>query len=105
MRNFLRTLKYAWPYRYRLAASVGCALAVAVLWSLNLSAIYPVLKILSTDKNLQQWVDQEIDDADRELKNPKRLAALDSLRADLHRVQQHPNHPDRENAERKIAWE
>jgi hypothetical protein len=43
MRNFLRTLKYAWPYRRRLAASFACALVVAALWSLNLSDIYPVL--------------------------------------------------------------
>ena len=57
MRNFLRTLKYSWRYRYRLAASVVCALLVAALWSLNLSAIYPVLKILGTDNNLHEWVD------------------------------------------------
>lgn len=105
MRNFLRTLKYSWPYRYRLAASVGCALAVAVLWSLNLSAIYPVLKILSTDKNLQQWVDEEIDQAQRERDNPKRLATLETLRARLQLIQQNPNFPDRANAERKTAWE
>ena len=67
MRNFLRTLKYSWPYRFRLLASVFCALMVAVLWSLNLSAIYPVLKILSTNKNLQQWVDEEIDDYQQKL--------------------------------------
>ena len=48
MRSFLRTLKYIWPYRWRLAASLGCALMVAALWSANLGAILPVLKILTT---------------------------------------------------------
>src|SRR5438270_524380 len=60
MRNFLRALRYAWPYRYRLALSVACALAAAVFWGLNFTAIYPVLKVLGSDQNLQQWVDGEI---------------------------------------------
>jgi ATP-binding cassette subfamily B protein/subfamily B ATP-binding cassette protein MsbA len=81
MRNFLRVLKHSWPYRWRLAASVACALMVAALWSLNLSAIYPVLKILSTDKNLQQWVDAEIADQQRQLSDPSRSEdRLDKLR-------------------------
>ena len=93
MRNFLRALKYSWPYRYRLAGSVGCALLVAALWSLNLSAIYPVLTILKKDKNLQQWVDGKINEHQNELDDPKRqlrladrraqLRALDDLRAQL----------------------
>ncbi len=60
MRNFLRALRYAWPYRHRLATSVACALAAAVFWGLNFTAIYPVLKILGSDQNLQQWVNGEI---------------------------------------------
>ena len=105
MRNFLRTLKYSWPYRYRLAASILCALVVAVLWSLNLSAIYPVLRILSTEKNLQQWVDEEIDDYQQKLDDPHRKRALEQNRAHLQAVQQNPQFPDRENAERKATLE
>jgi ATP-binding cassette subfamily B protein/subfamily B ATP-binding cassette protein MsbA len=105
MRNFLRTLKHSWPYRYRLLASVFCALLVAVLWSLNLSAIYPVLKILSTEKNLQQWVDEEIDDYQRELESPARQHALEQNRVMLLAIQQDPNFPDRENLEWKVTHE
>jgi ATP-binding cassette subfamily B protein/subfamily B ATP-binding cassette protein MsbA len=60
MKNFLRAFRFAWAYRYRLAVSVVCAVIAAVFWGLNFTAIYPVLKIIGSDKNLQQWVDLEI---------------------------------------------
>lgn len=60
MRNFRRCIWFSWPYRRRLITSVVCALLVAVLWSINLGAIFPVLKVLVTGQNLQQWVDSEI---------------------------------------------
>lgn len=105
MRNFLRTLKYAWRYRFRLAASVFCALMVAALWSLNLSAIYPVLKILSTDSNLQEWVDGEIAANQRELDSEDRKIRLQRYKMLLQFIQEHPEYPDRENAERKTGRE
>ena len=105
MRNFLRTLKCSWPYRFRLLASVGCALVVAALWSINLSAIYPILKLLSTDKNLQQWVDGEIDDYQRKFEDKDRLKALEHQRTILLAIQQRADFPDRENAERKATLE
>jgi len=60
MRNFLRALRFAWPYRGRLLTSILCALAVAILWGANFTAIYPVLKVLTRDTNLQTWIDNEI---------------------------------------------
>ena len=49
MKNFLRGLRATWPYRGRLFASIVCALFAAILWSLNLSAVYPVLILLQDD--------------------------------------------------------
>ena len=60
MKNFLRALRFAWPYRGRLFWSCVAAILAAVFWSLNFTAIYPVLKILGSEKNLQQWVDDSI---------------------------------------------
>jgi ATP-binding cassette subfamily B protein/subfamily B ATP-binding cassette protein MsbA len=105
MRNFLRTLKYSWRYRFRLAASVFCALMVAALWSLNFSAIYPVLKILSTDSNLHDWVDAEIAANQKELDDEDRIKKLKHFKAALQIIQQNPDYPDRENAERKTTRE
>jgi ATP-binding cassette subfamily B protein/subfamily B ATP-binding cassette protein MsbA len=61
MKNFLRALRHAWPYRRRLAVSVTCALLAAVLWGLNFTSVYPVLKLLHTGQSPQQWVDAHID--------------------------------------------
>lgn len=60
MKNFLRALRFAWPYRWRFFTSILCALMVAILWGGNLSAIYPVLNILGSSLNLHEWVDQQI---------------------------------------------
>lgn len=61
MRNFLRALRFAWPYRYRVLVSVVCAVLAAVFWSLNFTAIYPVLKIIGSGDNLQTWINKTID--------------------------------------------
>lgn len=60
MKNFLRALKFAWPYRTRLILSIVCAVFAAALWSLNFTAIYPILQIFATGDNLQTWVDKSI---------------------------------------------
>jgi ATP-binding cassette, subfamily B, bacterial MsbA len=60
MKNFLRALKYVYPYRRLLALSICCALMAAVLWGLNFTAVYPVLKLLTTGQSLQVWIDESI---------------------------------------------
>jgi ATP-binding cassette subfamily B protein/subfamily B ATP-binding cassette protein MsbA len=67
MKNSIRALKFAWPYRFRLILSVVFAALAAVFWSLNLTAIYPVLKILGSEQNLQQWVDTEIERTQKDI--------------------------------------
>ena len=59
MKNFLRALRHAWPYRYRFALSVFCAAVAAILWGLNFTSIYPVLKLLNgpNKETPQMWVD------------------------------------------------
>jgi subfamily B ATP-binding cassette protein MsbA len=67
MKNFLRSLRSCWPYRGRLMVSVICALLAAVLWGLNFTAIYPVLKILGQDKNLQDWAGDRIVEVQKQI--------------------------------------
>src|ERR1700730_6127766 len=61
MKNFLRAMRFAWPYRYRTIFSVVCAVMAAAFWGLNFTAIYPVLKIIGSQKNLQAWVNESIE--------------------------------------------
>src|SRR5205085_3102170 len=67
MKNFLRAVRCAWPYRGRLIVSILCALCAAVLWSLNFTAITPVLTILMEKQSLQQWVDRKITDSQKSI--------------------------------------
>src|SRR5262249_47560551 len=60
MKNFLRALRCAWPYRYRLGISIICALLAAALWSLSFTTIYPVLTTLGTELTLHDWAEGEI---------------------------------------------
>lgn len=105
MRHFIRSLKYSWAYRGRLILSIGCAVGVALFWSLNLSAILPVLKLLSKDKNLQQWVDEEIEDYRQKANDPAKHEELAQKRAQLDEVDRNPDAPDRENVRRRLTHE
>src|SRR6516162_7977192 len=98
MRNFRRSIWFSWPYRRRLATSIACALVVASLWSVNLGAIYPVLKLLRTQKNLQQWVDEEI--AQHEAKRDEQAAKVESLTRLLQQVDKKPDTVEREKERR-----
>ncbi len=72
IKNFLRALRYAWPYRYRLGISFACALLAAGLWSLNFTALWPILKIFTTGQNLQTWVDVSIEKCQKEQIEPNK---------------------------------
>src|SRR5260370_36298714 len=67
MKNFLRGLRCAWPYRGRLAMSFVCALIAAILWGSTFTAVSPVLKILDSKKNLQAWVEDKISELSDEI--------------------------------------
>jgi ATP-binding cassette subfamily B protein/subfamily B ATP-binding cassette protein MsbA len=101
MKNFLRAIRFAWAYRYRLVVSVVCALLAAVFWGLNFTAIYPVLKILGSEKNLQQWVDGEIKRSQKDI--DVWTGDVDRLRKEQERIQglpqsEHQLHLLRDNA-------
>jgi ATP-binding cassette subfamily B protein/subfamily B ATP-binding cassette protein MsbA len=67
MKNFLRALRHVWPYRYRLIVSVFCALMAAVLWGLNFTSVYPVLKLLHTEQTPHEWVEERIENTARDV--------------------------------------
>ena len=61
MKNFVRLVKFAWPFRYRFGVSVACALMVALLSFMELGAVLPLLKILFNNDNPQRWISSKID--------------------------------------------
>lgn len=69
MKNFARALRHALPYRRRLLLSIVCAVCAAVLWGLNFTSIYPVLKLLHTGQSLHAWIDECIANTQREIED------------------------------------
>jgi len=63
MKNFFRVLRLAFRYRVTLVLSIVCALGVAVLWGGNIGTVYPFVEVAFQGESLQQWVDNEIADA------------------------------------------
>jgi subfamily B ATP-binding cassette protein MsbA len=61
MINFARLVRFAWPYRVRFWASLGCAVLVATLYGADIGAVYPLLRILFDDQNCQGWIKQKIE--------------------------------------------
>jgi len=63
MNNFVKALRLALRYRWTFAASVFCALMVAVLWGGNIGAVYPVVEVLFHGRSLHEWVDGRIENS------------------------------------------
>jgi hypothetical protein len=62
MKNFLRALRHALPYRQRLALSIFCALCAAAFWACNFSSIYPVLILLQYKQSPHDWLTKKIEE-------------------------------------------
>lgn len=100
MKNFLRGLRCTWPYRRRLILSIVFALLAAMLWSLNLSTIYPLLRLLDDKRSWADQVEAEITTLqrqyDRDYKNLEdHVTALRSLNL--------PEGHERDKQERLLA--
>lgn len=102
MKNFLRALKFTWPYRYRVALSVVCALLAAVLWGLNFTAIYPLLKILGGEQNLQTWVNNSITKVQDDTIPPMERR-IEDIKSKQQKLLQQPPGQQRDVDLRKIA--
>jgi ABC-type multidrug transport system fused ATPase/permease subunit len=81
MKNFIRLVQFAWPYRLRFGLSLGCAVMVAVLWFLNISAVYPLLQILFYHQNCQRWIGEQIAESETTLASfEARLGEIQAVR-------------------------
>src|SRR5713101_2359998 len=84
MKNFLRALRYAWPYRGRLMFSVICAVMAAIFWGLTLATIYPVLQGLGKKQTLHDWVKVKISDTKENVRGNK--IAVDGITQEIQRT-------------------
>ena len=55
MKNFLRSVRYLWPYRGRLGLSIVCVVLISLLWGGGLGMLVPGSKILMSEEGLHGW--------------------------------------------------
>src|SRR5436309_8613149 len=103
MKNFLRALRCSLPYKGRLVISILCALLAAVFWSLNFTAIYPVLQVLGKDQSLQDWVDARLKKTQKTIAELQ--AQMDDLEAQDRRLEKKEPAPLNDTLHRKLANE
>lgn len=72
MDGIVRIGEYLKPYRWRIATSIVLACIVSVLWSLNLSITFPIVKFLFKGETVQTWVDSDIASLDEEIADYER---------------------------------
>ena len=61
MNNFGRALRLSLRYPFTLTASVVCAVAVALFWGGNISAVYPLVEVTTKGRSLQVWAKEGIE--------------------------------------------
>lgn len=103
MKNFVRALRFTFPYRTRIILSVICAVLAALFWSLNFTAIYPTMKIVGSGKNLQELIDDSIKDVQG--RSDKVQASINEKLKEQKRLLHEPASPDRFKEERHVARE
>jgi len=60
MKNFGRALRLALHYRGTVLACLASGTLVAILWGGNLTAVYPVVDVIMTDRAMPEWVDDQL---------------------------------------------
>ncbi|HWC88118.1 MAG TPA: hypothetical protein VG433_00625, partial [Pirellulales bacterium] len=102
MKNFSRALRLALRYRWTFAASIACALMIAVLWGGNIGTVYPVVEVAFQGQSLHEWTQVRIRDARaRSAAIEAQLAALESKPAGD--VSTGPPAAGRQELERQLA--
>jgi ATP-binding cassette, subfamily B, bacterial MsbA len=102
MKNFVQALRFSWPYRVRVVVSVICAVVAALFWSLNFTAIYPVLKIIgSENQNLQEWANASIAKTKDQIADLQRQ--VDEEGRNLEQLKNDPPGKERDRRERQAS--
>jgi subfamily B ATP-binding cassette protein MsbA len=82
--SFWRVFPFVWPHRRKVLISTVFAFLVALFWGLNLTAAFPVVKVLLQGQGLGEYVDNEIVEAETETHSKTaKLASLDEQLEEL----------------------
>ena len=66
MKNFTHAIWLSFKYKWTIAGSILCSIAVAFLFCFSISTVFPVVKIVLEGETAQQWIANEIEAAKAE---------------------------------------
>ncbi|WP_182866000.1 ABC transporter ATP-binding protein [Stieleria mannarensis] len=76
---FVRVLRLAFRRHWAIAAIAVSSLAVALLWSANISAVLPIVDVVFAGDTLSEYVDDNIQEADQAVETiTAQIAAIES---------------------------
>jgi ATP-binding cassette, subfamily B, bacterial MsbA len=78
MKDFLRVLRIAARQRVALASCVFTSLIIALLWGMNIGALYPLVEVVFKGDSLPSYVENRIEDSQTKLTAQDQ--AIDELR-------------------------
>lgn len=61
MKYFLKAIRLSLKYRWSAIASLVNAILIGLLWSISISAVYPILEVVFSGHTIVGWVDQKIE--------------------------------------------
>lgn len=67
MNGFLRVFRLALRFRLTLVGVVATAFLLGIMWSANISIVYPFTKVMVYGKTMQEWVHDEVADCEGRL--------------------------------------
>lgn len=60
MKPFSKAIWLSLRYKWSIIGAVSCAVMISLLWSMSITTIYPIVKIVLQDETAITWVDSEI---------------------------------------------
>jgi ATP-binding cassette, subfamily B, bacterial MsbA len=84
MKDFLRVLRIAARQRLALASCVFTSLIIALLWGMNIGALYPLVEVVFKGDSLPSYFAEKIADSETKLKIQDQ--AIDDLRQEILRA-------------------
>lgn len=62
MKPFFKAVLLSLRYKWSIIGAIGCAVMISLLWSMSITTIFPIVKIVVQDETAITWVAAEIKD-------------------------------------------
>lgn len=75
MNPFFKAVLLSLRYKWSILGAVGCAVMISLLWSMSITTIFPIVKIVVQDETAITWVASEIEEGNHTIADVNRDVA------------------------------